>query len=682
MNKTLLIEIGVEEIPHGILSMTIENLRNKVKEHIESFGFEYSSFNVYATPRRLSIIIENLKNKTKEKILEKKGPSLKAAFDENGNPSKALSGFLTSNKAKLEEITKENGYVFLKVKEGGKDISEVLTDFLDKTIFSLDFPKTMRWGSGDFAFVRPVRWITILYGDEKLNLKIKDLSSVNYSFGHRILSSKLEIKSAESYISTLKDAYVIVNQDERRKIILENVEKKATTLNAKPILDEKLLDYLINLTEFPVVAVGEFEEEFLTLPKEVLISEMIEHQKYIPLEDKNGNLLNKFLIVLNTFETKEIVKGNERVIRARFSDGKFFFDEDRKIKLIDYLPRLQDVLFIKGLGSMYDKVERIKSLTVMLCDIFGWNDVKEDALRVAMLSKCDLVTNMVYEFPELQGIIGYYYALATEKKNVAVSVMEHYKPKFSGDSIPSFKEGLLVSLADKFDNLFALYAIGNYVSGSKDPYALRRQTLGIIRILIEEKIHLDVGKLLESSFELYKEYLKTSREEFLEKVISFITTRTKTVLREYGFETDEIEAGLNFGISDIFDAYLRINSINKLRKENDFINLATTFKRIKNIIKGQPLVNFNENLIFEEAEIKLYNFYKSKEKELTKYLEERNYENFALSLSNFRSVVDDFFDKVLVMDEDEKIRNNRIALLATIDKMFSNLIDFEKIVIE
>ncbi|MCX7821659.1 MAG: glycine--tRNA ligase subunit beta [Brevinematales bacterium] len=684
MGKTLLIELGVEEIPHGILSQTIEEFKNKSKENLDNYGFEYSDLKIMATPRRLTLLINNLSEKTKSKVIEKKGPSLKAAFDENGNPTKALSGFLSSNKAELKDIIKDNGYIYIKTTEGGISIDKILTEFVEKTIFSIDFPKTMKWGSGDTSFVRPIRWISSIYGNKLLPIKIKDIPNVDYTYGHRILSSsKVEIKNSEDYQELLKKTYVIVDHEERKSLILKGVKEKADSLNATPVLDDKLLDYLVNLTEFPVVAIGEFEKEFLELPKEVLTSEMIEHQKYIPLLGKDDKLLNKFLIVLNTFETPEIVKGNERVIRARFSDGKFFFDEDRKINLIDYLPRLKDVLFIKGLGSMYEKVERIKFLTSKIIEKFNWQKEKEEALRVATLSKCDLVTNMVYEFPELQGIIGYYYALHSgESEKVAVSIMEHYKPKFSGDKLPTHKAGLATSLADRFDNLFALYAIGNYVTGSKDPYALRRQTLGIIRILIENQLHLNIEEFLLEVFDTYKNYLKTTKEEFVEKVLDFITIRTKTVLKEYGFEVDEIEAGLVGGVTDIYDAFMRIKAINKLRKTEGFINLATTFKRIKNIIKNQKISPLNEKFFVEEAEKKLFEFYKSQEKALIENLNKKNYEEFALTLSGFRNIVDEFFDKVLVMDKNEDIKNNRIALLSTIDSLFSKLIDFEKIVIE
>ncbi len=683
MGKTLLVEIGVEEIPHEILSQTLENLKSISTEKLQSYGFDYSNLKIMGTPRRLSLILENLSEKTKEKIVEKKGPSIKSAFDENGKPTKALLGFLSSNNATEKEVIKGNDYVYLKVKTGGKNLSEVLPDFLKESIFSLSFPKIMKWGESNISFVRPIRWLTVVYGQEKLKFSLENISTTDFTIGHRILSSSpVRIDNAGEYEKKLLEAYVVVDQNERKKVILNQIELKAKELKAKPIISDALLDTLVNLTEFPVVAIGEFEKDFLNLPKEVLISEMIEHQKYIPLENENGKLINKLLVVLNTLENHEIVKGNERVIRARFSDGKFFFDEDRKQKLESYLSKLEDVLFIKGLGNMKDKVERIKYLTEKIANFFGWNDVLRDALCVATLSKCDLVTNMVYEFPDLQGVIGYYYALHSgEKENVAKSIKEHYQPRFSGDSLPSCKEGILVSLADKIDNLFALYSRGNFVSGSKDPYGLRRQILGVIRILIECNLNLDIIRLMNESFQIYEKYLSITKEEFEEKIRNFITTRTKTVLKEYGFEFDEIEAGITV-VSDIYDAFLRIKAIHSLRQTEGFIKLALTFKRIKNIIRNEKVIELDEKLLTEEAEKKLYKLYKDNYNEFNKNFNEKNYEKCALILAGFKDTVDNFFDRVLVMDENEKLKNNRVALLSTIDKLFMQLIDFEKIVVE
>ncbi|MGC8765063.1 MAG: glycine--tRNA ligase subunit beta [Brevinematia bacterium] len=683
MVDNLLIEVGVEEIPHEILTQSLRDFENICREKLELYGFDYSEMKILGTPRRLSLILKDLSEKTKEKIVEKKGPSLKAAFDEKDKPTKALMGFLSSNNAKLNEVFKENGYVYLKQKTGGIDIRGLVGELVKEAIFSISFPKVMKWGESNISFVRPIKWITAIYGKDKISFTLENLSSSNVTYGHRILSvSPVKIERAIDYENILRNSYVIADYNERKKIILEGVEAKAKNLKAKPLLDERLLDTLINLTEFPVVSVGEFEEEFLSLPKEVLVSEMVEHQKYIPLENESGELINKFLIVLNTIENPEIIRGNERVIRARFSDGKFFYDEDRKVKLETYLPRLGEVLFIKGLGSMKDKVERIKFLTEKISNIFGWQDVLNDALRTAILSKCDLVTNMVYEFPELQGVIGYYYALHSgEKGNVAKSIKEHYQPRYSGDALPSYREGILVSLADKLDNLFALYSRGNFVTGSKDPYGLRRQTLGVIRILIECKLNLDILKLLSTSIEIYQGYLSISKEEFEEKVKNFITTRTKTVLKEYGFEFDEIEAGITT-VSDIYDAFLRIKAIHSLRQTEGFKDLALTFKRIKNIIKNEKIIKFKEELLIEEAEKKLYKLYKDSYNVINQHLEKKEYEKCAIALAGYRETVDEFFDKVLVMDENRELKDNRVALLSTIDKLFMGLIDFEKIVVE
>jgi len=684
MEKNLIFEIGVEEIPHGILTFTTAEFFRIAKEKLDEYGFVYKDVRVFSTPRRLALFITNLSEKTKEKIIEKKGPSVKAGFDENGNPTKALIGFLTACRAKIEEVKIQNNYTYLYLKEGGKPVKEIFPSFARDVIFSISFPKSMRWGNYSTSFVRPIRWVTVLYDGEEILFSLDGLPTRNITYGHRFLStSVISLKDATEYEKALKENYVIPDPEERKKIIKDEVDKKARNLNARPIMGDKLLDELVNLVEFPVIAVGTFEKEFLTLPKEVLISEMVDHQKFVPLEKEDGTLLNKFLIVLNTFENPDIVRGNERVIRARFSDGRFFYDEDRKVKLEEYVPKLEGVMFARGLGTMKEKVERIIRLTEKLAKILKMEKFLENAKRVALLCKADLVTNMVYEFPELQGIIGYYYALESkENERVAKSIKEHYQPRFSGDDLPAFEEGILVSLADKFDNLFALYSVGNFVSGSKDPFALRRQTLGIIRILIEKKLNLDIYGFLNEVFEEYKNYLSVKKEEFEEKVKSFITTRTKTVLKEYCFEYDEIEAGITTEVSNIYDAYLRIEAIHSIRQTEDFKNLAIAFKRVKNIIKNEKKVEFNESLLIENAEKELYNLYKQNREKFLACVKSQNYQQAAKILAGFRPVVDRFFDEVLVMEKDEKIKNNRVALLYVIDELFLNLIDFEKIVVE
>ncbi len=689
MPDSLLLEIGVEEIPHEIITDTLQQLKEKAISAFERAGIENSGINVYGTPRRLALILTGVLPGTKEKSVEKKGPPVKASFDNDGKPTKALLGFLESNKAGIEDIVKKeisgSLYTFLTRKEGGLKTASILPAVLKDIILSLSFPKAMKWGSCDTRFVRPIRWITALYGKKIVPFSLDGIESKGSTFGHRLLSDgkSFAVEKPEDYTSALRDRFVIADPDERRSIIKGLVDNTAKGFGANPVLSEGLLDTLVQLTEYPLIAAGTFGEEFLKLPKEVLVSEMIDHQKYIPLENREGDLIAKFLIITNTRPNDIIVNGNERVIRARFSDGKFFFDEDRRISLEDYVPKLANVLFAKGLGTLADKTGRLQEITTLIAGMTGYSDHIKNALRTALLCKADLVTNMVYEFPELQGIIGYYYALnSMENIDTAISVREHYQPRYSGDMLPSLPEGILVSLADRFDNLFAMYSKGNFVSGSKDPFGLRRQTLGIIRILIDKKIFLDIGVLSAKLSPLYKGFLSITGEEFESKILGFLTSRIKTVLKEYGFSYDEIEAGISGDVADIYDSYLRLEAIHNARKSDNFINLAVAFKRVKNIIKGQKAGALKKGLLQDESEKGLHSMLEDSSGVFLDSLNKRDYTGCISILTAFRPSVDKFFDDVLVMDSNQDLRKNRIALLSLVDGLFMKIIDFEKIIVE
>lgn len=692
MSDNALLEIGIEEIPHEVLTGTLEQLGNLVRDKLAASGVETGKVSVFGTPRRLAVLLSGLNGKTPEKMVEKKGPSWQAAFDKEEKPTRALEGFLNANQAKKEDIQKKNisgaDYVFISKKEGGQNTKDILPGIFKGVISSIEFPKTMKWGEGKMTFVRPIRWIASLYNAGKMDMDLDGLKSSNVTYGHRVFGKDAsEIKNSADYIDTLRSQSVLADPAERKNVILDLIAKMEKQTGAKAIVSDDLLDTLVNLTEFPHVTVGTFEPAFLDLPKEVLISEMVEHQKYIPLEDKNGKLVNKFIIITNTEPSDTIVQGNERVIRSRFSDGKFFFDEDRKKKLSDYVPGLKTISFARELGTLEDKAERIAANVSTIASIaksgLDLGASAEDAKKAARLCKADLTTNMVREFTELQGIIGSYYAAHSgEKPNIAAAVREHYWPRFSGDSLPSANEGILVSLADRFDNLLAMYAKGNYVSGSKDPYALRRQTLGIIRILIEKKIHLDIRSLIAKALPLYEKYLTADKKDFEEKLLEFITSRIKTVLKEYGFSYDEIEAGITSNVADIYDAYLRLTAIHEARKTPDFTNLAIAFKRVKNIIKGLKAVEMDESLLQVPAEKDLYKTYNDNQKKFMAALKAMDYAGCVSILTSFKPAVDKFFDDVMVMDKDAKLKNNRVSLLSHIDEMFMNFIDFEKIVVE
>lgn len=688
MSEPILLEIGVEEIPHKVLTPTLRQLEEKVPLKLSEAGIEFSKVSVYGTPRRLALYIEGVGETTLKKNTEKRGPAVQAAFDASGQPTRALLGFLQSSGAKVEDVKRKkigNGeYVVLESCEGGNPVADVLPGLFAQLIQTLEFPKNMHWGEGSFTFVRPIQWLVLLHGSKALPLTVAGIQSGAVTRGHRILSQGLlEIKHASDYLDVLKKGSVFADPAERKSEIERQIAARAKEVNCRAILDDTLLDTLVNLTEFPQVAVGEYEKEFLELPREVLISEMVEHQKYVPLEDMKGVLTHLFLITANIPSNPTIVGGNARVIRSRFSDGKFFFDEDRKKKLEDYLPRLSTVLYAKGLGTMMDKVERIQQITVAIAHQIGYGDAVANALRAAYLCKADLTSNMVNEFPELQGIIGGYYAAHSgENKEVATSVREHYAPRFSGDELPSLKEGILVSLADRLDNLFAMYSRGNFVTGSKDPFALRRQTLGVIRILIEKKIHLDLAQLFKKVMPLYAAFLTMPEAEFSSKILEFITSRIKTVFKEYGFAHDEIDAAITRDVSDIYDAYLRVTAIHEARSKESFIHLAVAFKRVKNILKDQKVGEFSKDILKEEAEKALASGFENWKEKFTLALEGKKYGECVAILSEFRPLVDRFFEEVMVMDKDAAVKNNRLALLSGIDRLFSNLLDFDRIVTE
>jgi len=685
----LVFEIGVEEIPHEILLGTFDQMRTEAEKLLSESGLPVKNLRVTGTPRRLVLIAEGVEPKTVVRKVEKKGPALKAAYDDQGKPTRALEGFLRAQGITEKDIIhKEVGggmYVFYEKEEGGEGASDVLGRLLPRLLSSLKFPKAMRWARYEMSFVRPVRWLLALLDGAVVPVQWGHLTASRRTYGHRTLSGLegVDVASAQEYEKTLQKHFVIVDHEVRREIIQREIEAASKTLGVEAVCDDELLLTLVNLTEYPEMAVGSFDEAFLKLPKEVLISEMIEHQKFIPLQRKDGSLVNRFLIVTNTHPNETIVAGNQRVISARFNDGKFFFDEDRKRTLESRLEELERVAFARNLGSLRDKTRRLEHLVEILARYLGMEQDVPLAKITARLCKTDLVTHMVYEFPELQGIVGYYYALHDGLPiNVAISIKEHYWPRFSGDSLPSLNEGILVSLADRLDNLFALYAQGYEVTGSRDPLALRRQTLGIIRILIEKKLHLPLRQLYREVRELYTPYLALEASLYEQRIFDFITTRVKTVFGEYGFAHDEIEAGIARAVEDIYDVFCRVEAIHTARQGENFQNLAVAFRRVKNIIKGLQMFPLVADKLESQAEKALYDRYVQSLPDYEKALEKKDYALAVSILTSFRPFVDRFFDEVLVMDPDEEKKNNRIALLQHVDGMFMRLIDMEKIVIE
>lgn len=686
MNKTrtILVEIGVEELPHEIIPSTISQFTRLFLHALSENSISYKSIKPFSTPRRLSLLVEGVDEAQKKFVEEKRGPGIEKAYNGNGRPTKALEGFLKANDADEKDIIikESNGkkYVFIEKKRGGKKTVELLPEVLKSVLEGMSFPKTMKWEKTGYQFPRPIRWIVFMFGNEVVPFEIAGVKSSNLTFGHRIYYDQPEeIKDPDSYRDKLVSLKVLVDREERRSRIDTELRELCARDNLRvPESADILLDYNTDLTEYPHLVMCRFEEEFLTLPEEVLISEMVHHQYYFPLvEEKSKKLSNRFVVVSNIEDNSHTIGGYERVLRARLNDGKFFFEEDKKKNFSTYREVLKKVTFHEKLGSMDEKVNRIERISEILCNHLGFEGKeREYSITAASLCKNDLVTQMVGEFPELQGIMGYYYARSSGYPDeVALGIKEHYLPRFSGDKIPESIPGMVVGIADKLDNIMGIFSIGIRPKGSKDPFGLRRNVFGIIRIVIDKKLHLSLKELVDEISPLYK-----SSQRIIDDVHDFIVIRIRSIFEEFGFKYDEIDATQMKVMDDVYESYKKLEILHRMRDNPGFNNLLIAFKRMANIIEKLEFYMVDENLFCEKEEIALYNYFKEKKNQIQVLIQRGDYEEVFKILSTFKPYVDSFFDNVLVMEEDEKLRNNRLSMLKEIIDVFSDVIDFSKIV--
>lgn len=685
MAKDFLLEVGVEEIPHTYLTSTHKQFEAFFKQMLSNYNLNYSSLKTFSTPRRLGILIEGLDEKQSDRKVIKKGPSKNLAYTNDGQPTQALKGFLSSVSSMegelkvLKEGDKE--FVFFEGIQKGIDTKEILKNEIPKALKTLKFPKTMRWSDIDYQFVRPIRWIVCVFGSEVIDIEIARVKSSNLSYGHRFIGENVIINDPKDYEKLLETkGKVIPSPEKRKRIILEKVEEFKSKLKLEAVLSEELLEEITNLVEYPECAIGSFSEDFLSVPSEILISEMVEKQKFIPLL-KEGKLTNKFLIITNTIPNDKIIKGNEKVISARLSDGKFLYEEDTKKSIDFFVNKTKELIFFEGLGTVYDKLGRMRKLSEIVLDKLGVSDLRDEIIRASSICKFDLTTGVVYEFPELQGIIGYYYSLIfKENENVANYIKEHYKPVSADDELPSTFGGTIVSIVDKLDNLFSLYSAGKKVTGSSDPYGLRRQVLGISRMLINKSLDFDIVEVFESAKSIYQGFFNREYETIKEDIKTFVSTRLKSFLKEMGFKTDEVEATVKT-TTNPYDAYLRVRTVNLFRDKGEFVNVAVLFKRIRNILSEanftspQPV----DTSILTDEERLLYSLITSKETIVSRMMKEKNYEDVLNTLLEFREPVHRFFERVFVMDENTKIRNNRLSILHRLHTMFEQFIDFNAV---
>lgn len=686
-DANFLLELGTEEIPAGYIPPAIEAIKKVFIESLSEDRIDFREIDIYATPRRIAVMIAGLAESQREEEVELKGPSVKSAYDAGGKATKALEGFLKGNGIGIGDIftreSEKGAYVFAKKKLEAKETLGMLPDIVTRIVATIPFPKRMRWGDKAVTFPRPLRYFLMLFNDRPVPYEIEGIASSNKTRGHYIQHNRMVVVDAiKNYADILRANGVIVDQGERREIIRKGLADAARQAGGTMLEDNELLETVTYLVENPLICVCRFDPEFLKLPDIVLIAEMREHQKYFSVVDGKGKLTDRFLVVSNNPPTDFVKAGNERVISARFNDARFFYTEDRKMKLIERVDSLKSVLFHKELGSIHDKIARMHSLADDICGRLNLDaGMSEKIRRAVSLSKTDLVTAVVFEFPSLQGKIGRIYAGEDgEESDVADAIEDHYKPRYSGEPQSSSITSIVVSLAEKLDNIMGSFSVGNIPKGSADPYALRRQANAVVDMLINNEINLQIGDILAAAAKNY-----TGGRELTGKIIEFIAARAKTIFSEQGLSHDEIDACLSTGSSDYLELLRRARSINEFRKNENFSRMLLSFKRMNNIVTAFRKEHKDHSLSFDQSLFKcdeergLYDFFHSRSEAITKHIAASNYiELFELLIAG-KPIIDSFFDKVLVMDKDEKLRDNRLHLLEGILALFKGLIDFSRI---
>lgn len=696
--EKLLFEIGTEEIPAKFMPGILKQLKELAAAKMQELRIPFEDITVYGTPRRMAFIAGGVAETQADVVVEAKGPSVKIAYV-SGAPSKAAQGFARGQGVDVKDLVVRDNYVYAVKHLAGQPVVELLPGLLMDILTSLSFPKTMRWADYEFRFVRPIRWMVALFGDQIIPVEICGVKSGKFSMGHRFMQQSLkaaaesqgllsaalskvgnkvysalagvkgavEIPSAGDYKKVMYDNFVMVDQDERRALILQQIKDLAAQNGGEAEINEDLLEEVNYLVEWPTALCGKFEEKFLSLPKECIITPMREHQRYFPVLDEDGNLLNKFITVRNGgSEHLDIVThGNERVLRARLSDAEFFFNEDRATKLEDRLEKLKTVSFQEGLGNMYDKSERLVKMAEMLRFAINTPVDEEELRRCALLCKTDLVTGMVIEFTELQGVMGREYALLDgEKPEVATGIFEHYLPRFAGDALPATTIGRIVGIGDKLDNICATFSRGLAPTGSQDPYALRRQALGVINILLDANYHISLAKIIAGT--LYLLDIKPEETgKLVPQIMEFFKQRLRNLLMDQGIRYDVIDAVFaDKRNDDMVDLAVRCKALAAYVEAGNAEPLVQISVRVSNLCKKiEKEVAISGALFKDESENKLHEVVAAVSKEIIPEIVLYDYAAVLKAGEKVIEPVNTFFDNVMVMDEDENVKNNRLAML-------------------
>lgn len=695
--RDLLFEIGTEEMPARFIEKAAADLTEAGRKALSEARFDFAGVRVYATPRRLALYVEGLAERQSDEERKVKGPAARAAFDQEGRPTRAAEGFARSqgvSAADLHRITDDAGdYVYAFVHEAGKGVDEVIPDLCSGLLRSLAFAKNMRWGSSDFRFVRPIRWLVLMRGDEALHMDFEGISSGNLSRGHRTLgpAGPVKISSAEGYLDSMRSAGVVADQDERREIIVSQVKGVADELGGQAVLVDELLREIMYLIEWPTAFAGSFDERFLALPETCVTTPMEGHQRYFPVK-RDGALMNKFIAIRNggSEAIDNVRRGNERVLSARLADAKFFFEDDMRHKLEDRKDKLAGIAFAAGLGSMKDKAERVTKLALL---ILASGDKEgratEGQMRMAevagRLMKCDLATNMVREFTELQGEIGAIYArLEGQPEEVSVAIAEQYMPNAAGGELPKTRIGAALALADKADNLAGYFGLGQIPTGSADPYALRRNTQGMIAIHETMKPGIGIKGILTNAIQhIWPEGAPREEFEILKDLTTFAEGRLKGLLLDEGHRYDLVDAAMALGIDQPGDIRSSLAALEMSVGEPWMSELSTAFVRVRNIAKSAEGPGFILEAFKEDSEVNLAESFESVSEDIEDIMSEgKGAVSYATAMKRFAALkpaIDTFFEKVMIMCEDEYVRKNRLGLVKSIEELALKLADFSKI---
>ena len=680
MKRDLLFEIGTEEIPAHVMPHLLEDLAQLAETMLKEHRLSYEKVRTLGTPRRAALIVTGLAERQEDVNTETRGPSVAIAFDADGNPTKAGAGFARGQGVDPSALIQRDGYVYASVHESGAATAELLTSLLPDLVRAIPLPNSMRWGDLDFRFIRPIRWFVALYGTEIVPFTLAGVTSGNHSRGHRTLApADFVITSAADYEAACEKAYIIVDPERRRAMICEQITETAKACGGTAEITPDLLEEVLYLVEYPTALSGSFEEKYLALPAEAVITPMRDHQRYFPVKAADGSLLPAFITVRNGGKAHldVVAHGNERVLRARLADAQFFFDEDRRKSLAEHREKLKTVVFQRGLGSMYEKTERLTALTTAIVEEMAAGDADDaalaDARRAAELSKADLVTGMVTEFTELQGIMGREYALLDgEDPAVARAIDEQYMPRFAGDELPQTPLGVALSVADKIDNIVGTFSQGRIPTGSQDPFGLRRQALGLVLMLIEQESTMLLSDLVDEACDLYD--LEEFRDKMQVYVADFIRLRLKNVLSERGVRYDVQEAVLG-DVDLVADVPVRAAYVERLLASEGGDALVQSFVRVGNIARSVTGGTVDSALFKAEEEGALLSAYQAAAAARAEG------EDTLPAEQALGRAIDTFFDAVMVMDKDARVKENRLSLLKMIDDYLLETADYSKIVL-